>query len=44
MYTGFPTVNFGYNLMTYIVLFSSLVPISIQTTAEIVRFFQVIFR
>nr|CAG4643715.1 EOG090X00X3 [Lepidurus arcticus] len=37
------TVNFGYNLLTFIILFNNLIPISLQVTLEVVRFFQAIF-
>ncbi|XP_032799496.1 probable phospholipid-transporting ATPase IA isoform X1 [Daphnia magna] len=38
-----PTANFGYNLLTYIILFNNLIPISLQVTIEVVRFFQATF-
>nr|CAG4651584.1 EOG090X00X3 [Triops cancriformis] len=37
------SVNFGYNLLTFIILFNNLIPISLQVTLEVVRFFQAIF-
>lgn len=37
------TQNFGYNLLTFIILYNNLVPISLQVTLEIVRFIQAIF-
>lgn len=40
-YPDLPTANFGYNLLTYIILFNNLIPISLQVTIEVVRFFQV---
>nr|CAG4639782.1 EOG090X00X3 [Daphnia pulex] len=38
-----PTANFGYNLLTYIILFNNLIPISLQVTIEMVRFMQATF-
>nr|CAG4636771.1 EOG090X00X3 [Ceriodaphnia reticulata] len=38
-----PTANFGYNLLTYIILFNNLIPISLQVTIEMVRFIQATF-
>lgn len=35
--------NFGFNLLTFIILYNNLIPISLQVTAEIVRFMQVRF-
>lgn len=40
--TDLPTANFGYNLLTYIILFNNLIPISLQVTIEMVRFIQVL--
>ncbi|XP_044737082.1 probable phospholipid-transporting ATPase IA isoform X2 [Chrysoperla carnea] len=37
------TRNFGYNLLTFLILYNNLVPISLQVTLEIVRFIQAIF-
>ena len=37
-----PTANFGYNLLTFIILFNNLIPISLQVTIEVVRFIQVL--
>lgn len=34
--------NFGYNLLTFIILYNNLIPISLQVTLELVRFLQVI--
>lgn len=34
--------NVAYNLLTFIILFNNLVPISLQVTLEVVRFIQVI--
>ncbi|KAK7870454.1 hypothetical protein R5R35_000733 [Gryllus longicercus] len=36
-------VTFGYNLLTFIILFNNLVPISLQVSLEVVRFMQAIF-
>lgn len=33
--------NFGYNLLTFIILYNNLIPISLQVTLELVRFLQV---
>jgi len=38
-----PTANFGYNLLTFIILFNNLIPISLQVTIEVVRFIQATF-
>ncbi|KAJ2950446.1 hypothetical protein O0L34_g8688 [Tuta absoluta] len=35
--------NFGFNLLTFLILYNNLIPISLQVTAEIVRFFQAKF-
>ncbi|KAK4886421.1 hypothetical protein RN001_002692 [Aquatica leii] len=35
--------NFMYNLLTFIILFNNLIPISLQVTLEVVRFIQAIF-
>lgn len=35
--------NFGYNLLTFIILYNNLIPISLQVTLEVVRFVQAIF-
>ncbi|XP_037914217.1 probable phospholipid-transporting ATPase IA isoform X4 [Hermetia illucens] len=35
--------NFGYNLLTFIILYNNLIPISLQVTLELVRFLQAIF-
>uniref|UniRef100_T1JKU3 Phospholipid-transporting ATPase n=1 Tax=Strigamia maritima TaxID=126957 RepID=T1JKU3_STRMM len=37
------SVNFGYNFLTFIILFNNLIPISLQVTLEVVRFIQAIF-
>ncbi|KAJ9576655.1 hypothetical protein L9F63_025448, partial [Diploptera punctata] len=36
-------VNFGYNLLTFIILYNNLIPISLQVSLEVVRFIQAIF-
>ncbi|XP_033606946.1 phospholipid-transporting ATPase IA isoform X9 [Cryptotermes secundus] len=36
-------VNFGYNLLTFIILYNNLIPISLQVSLEVVRFVQAIF-
>lgn len=35
--------NFGYNLLTFIILYNNLIPISLQVTLELVRFLQAVF-
>ncbi|KAL1122527.1 hypothetical protein AAG570_002858 [Ranatra chinensis] len=35
--------NFGYNLLTFVILYNNLIPISLQVTLEVVRFVQAIF-
>ncbi|XP_073997517.1 ATPase phospholipid transporting 8A1 isoform X3 [Rhodnius prolixus] len=35
--------NFGNNLLTFIILYNNLIPISLQVTLEVVRFVQAIF-
>lgn len=37
------TQNFAYNLLTFLILFNNLIPISLQVTLEVVRFMQAIF-
>lgn len=37
------TKNFAYNLLTFIILYNNLIPISLQVTLELVRFIQAIF-
>lgn len=46
--TNFPSPtdiskNFAYNLLTFIILYNNLIPISLQVTLELVRFLQAIF-
>ncbi|XP_026462276.1 phospholipid-transporting ATPase IA-like isoform X1 [Ctenocephalides felis] len=41
--TNITTVNLGYNLLTFIILYNNLIPISLQVTLEVVRFMQAIF-
>lgn len=41
--TGEAGKNFGYNLLTFIILYNNLIPISLQVTLEVVRFVQAIF-
>ncbi|XP_049956962.1 phospholipid-transporting ATPase IA isoform X5 [Schistocerca serialis cubense] len=36
-------LNFGYNLLTFIILYNNLIPISLQVSLEVVRFVQAIF-
>ncbi|CAH1777147.1 unnamed protein product, partial [Owenia fusiformis] len=45
-YLGFdlePPTNFGYNFLTFIILYNNLIPISLQVSLEVVRFIQAIF-
>ncbi|XP_046395315.1 probable phospholipid-transporting ATPase IA isoform X5 [Ischnura elegans] len=37
------SVNFGYNLLTFIILFNNLIPISLQVSLEVVRYIQATF-
>ncbi|KAF6198785.1 hypothetical protein GE061_006807 [Apolygus lucorum] len=37
------TRNFGFNFLTFIILFNNLIPISLQVTLEVVRFVQATF-
>ncbi|VVC91182.1 unnamed protein product [Leptidea sinapis] len=41
--TGAQNANFGFNFLTFLILYNNLIPISLQVTAEIVRFFQAKF-
>ncbi|VDP00822.1 unnamed protein product [Soboliphyme baturini] len=41
-YLGFST-HFGYNFLTFIILYNNLIPISLQVTLEVVRFLQAQF-
>ncbi|KAK2720099.1 probable phospholipid-transporting ATPase IA isoform X3 [Artemia franciscana] len=38
-----PTITIGHNLLTFIILFNNLIPISLQVTLEVVRFIQASF-
>ncbi|XP_045203321.2 probable phospholipid-transporting ATPase IA isoform X3 [Mercenaria mercenaria] len=42
-YDDLPPSNFGYNFLTFIILFNNLIPISLQVTLEVVKFIQAIF-
>ncbi|XP_067662836.1 probable phospholipid-transporting ATPase IA [Haliotis asinina] len=42
-YHEMPPTNFGYNLLTFIILYNNLIPISLQVTLEVVKFIQAIF-
>lgn len=35
--------NFGYSILTFVILYNNLIPISLQVSLEVVRFFQAIF-
>ncbi|XP_060651447.1 probable phospholipid-transporting ATPase IA isoform X3 [Drosophila nasuta] len=39
----FKSMNLGYNLLTFFILYNNLIPISLQVTLELVRFLQAIF-
>ncbi|XP_037944939.1 probable phospholipid-transporting ATPase IA isoform X2 [Teleopsis dalmanni] len=39
----FKSKNFGYNLLTFFILYNNLIPISLQVTLELVRFLQATF-
>nr|XP_019918067.2 probable phospholipid-transporting ATPase IA isoform X5 [Crassostrea gigas] len=41
--TDSPPSNFGYNFLTFIILYNNLIPISLQVTLEVVKFIQAIF-
>jgi hypothetical protein len=43
MCTAVSPGNFFYNLLTFVILYNNLVPISLQVTLEIVKFVQAIF-
>lgn len=49
IFNNFPTFSdnmnnhFGKNLLTFIILYNNLIPISLQVTLELVRFMQVSF-
>lgn len=40
---GVLSKNFGYNLLTFIIVYNNLIPISLQVTLELVRFVQATF-
>lgn len=42
-FADFKSANFAYNLLTFIILYNNLIPISLQVTLELVRFLQAIF-
>ncbi|CAL1539990.1 unnamed protein product [Lymnaea stagnalis] len=42
-YKDLVRTNFGYNLLTFIILYNNLIPISLQVTLEMVKFVQAIF-
>ncbi|CAC5421630.1 DRS2 [Mytilus coruscus] len=42
-YHALPPSNFGYNFLTFIILYNNLIPISLQVTLEVVKFIQAIF-
>lgn len=42
-FQGFEATNFFYSLLTFIILYNNLIPISLQVTLELVKFVQAIF-
>ncbi|KAL3880445.1 hypothetical protein ACJMK2_032682, partial [Sinanodonta woodiana] len=42
-YKDLPPSNFGFNFLTFIILYNNLIPISLQVTLEVVKFIQAIF-
>ena len=42
-YDALPPSNFGYNFLTFIILYNNLIPISLQVTLEVVKFIQAIY-
>ncbi|XP_060084293.1 phospholipid-transporting ATPase IA-like [Ylistrum balloti] len=42
-YQELPPSNFGYNFLTFIILYNNLIPISLQVSLEVVKFIQAIF-
>ncbi|OWF51162.1 phospholipid-transporting ATPase IA [Mizuhopecten yessoensis] len=42
-YRELPPSNFGYNFLTFIILYNNLIPISLQVSLEVVKFIQAIF-
>ncbi|KAJ8297759.1 hypothetical protein KUTeg_024290 [Tegillarca granosa] len=42
-YDALPPSNFGYNFLTFIILYNNLIPISLLVTLEVVKFIQAIF-
>jgi len=43
VYPGDISLNFWYNLLTFIILYNNLIPISLLVTLEVVRFTQALF-
>ncbi|XP_064413920.1 phospholipid-transporting ATPase IB [Latimeria chalumnae] len=41
--TDYTSTNFGYNLLTFIILYNNLIPISLLVTLEVVKFTQALF-
>jgi len=39
----FESTYFGYNLLTFIILYNNLIPISLPVTLEIVKYVQAVF-
>ena len=43
MFSGDISTNFAYNLLTFIILYNNLIPISLLVTLEVVKFTQALF-
>lgn len=43
VYAGDISTNFAYNLLTFIILYNNLIPISLLVTLEVVKFTQALF-
>lgn len=37
------SMNFAWNILTFFILYNNLIPISLQVTLEVVRFFQAVY-
>lgn len=42
-FTDTTSDNFGYNLLTFIILYNNLIPISLLVTLEVVKYTQALF-
>jgi len=43
LFSEFESTYFGYNLLTFIILYNNLIPISLPVTLEIVKYVQAVF-